>query len=266
MQGVPEQVTTSVIGRAGAAPVGREPSLKSEQVTQLVLGETGRVLEGHGEWRRVRLDGDHYEGWVHGGYVLEVDHEIAAAWRERARAWSEGAVVLAEGVVVRLPVRARVGLALDRVDLPDGRQGRVVAGAVGPLARVAARARGVSPEVWAARTFAGTPYQWGGVTPWGVDCSGLVQSTFLARGVALPRDASQQVAAGDAVAPGDHRPGDLLFFSERDRITHVAFAGEGDTLVHSTVRRGGFVIESWRPGTEAAFLHDRLVAVRRLPG
>jgi hypothetical protein len=257
--------TTSLIGRAGTAPVCREPSLRSEQVTQLVLGETAQVLEQHGEWRRVRLDLDHYEGWVHIGYALEVDHEIAAGWRETANAWSEGAVVLAEGAIVRLPVRARVGLVLDRVDLPDGRQGRVVAGTITLREQVAARARRSSPDLWALKTFAGTPYQWGGVTPWGVDCSGLVQTTFLARGIVLPRDAAQQVASGEAVAPGEHRPGDLLFFTDRgDRIGHVAIAGERDTLVHATLRCGGFVVEPWGPGTPAAALRDRLVAVRRV--
>jgi cell wall-associated NlpC family hydrolase len=113
--------------------------------------------------------------------------------------------------------------------------------------------------------FAGTPYQWGGVTTWGVDCSGLVQTTFLARGVALPRDAQQQAAAGEAVAPGDHQPGDLLFFGDRgDRITHVALAGPGDSLVHSTVACGGFVVEPWGPGSRAMTLRPQLVAVRRV--
>ena len=258
--------TTSLIARAGVAPVCREPSPRAEQVTQLVLGETARVLDAQGDWRRVRVDHDRYEGWVHLGYALETDHEIARGWRESATAWSEGAVVRAEdGAIVRLPLRARVGLARTRVDLPDGRQGVVIAGEVTPFHRVMSRARASSPELWARRAFAGTSYQWGGVTPWGVDCSGLVQTTFMARGIPLPRDAAQQAAAGVAVAPGDHRPGDLLFFSERgERITHVAFAGPGDTLVHSTLRCGGFVLEPWGPGAPAMMLRAQLVAARRV--
>ncbi len=260
--------TTSLIGRAGVAPVYREPNLRAEQVTQFVLGEVGRVLESVGAWRRVRLELDRYEGWVHIGYALEVDHEIARGWRESAGGWSEGAVVRAEdGAIVRLPIRARVGLAAPRVDLPDGRQGTVIAGEVTPYDRVVARARAVAPDLWARRAFAGTPYQWGGVTPWGVDCSGLVQTTFLARGVPLPRDASQQAGGGRAVAPGDHRPGDLLFFAEHgERVTHVAIAGESDTLVHSTVACGGFVLEPWSEGTRAFLLRAQLVGVRRVEG
>lgn len=258
--------TTSIVARAGVVPVTREANLRSEQVSQLVLGETARVLETQGDWRRVRLEVDRYEGWVHRGYVLETDHEIARGWKETATAWSDGAVVRTDaGVIVRLPVRARVGLAAPRIDLPDGSQGTVIAGSVLPYDRVVARARAVSPDLWALRAFAGTSYQWGGVTPWGVDCSGLVQTTFLARGIALPRDAAQQVAVGEAVAPGDERQGDLLFFAERgDRITHVALSGPAGTLVHSTVALGGMVMEPWGPGSRAMVLRTQLVGIRRV--
>ncbi|MBK7349791.1 MAG: C40 family peptidase [Gemmatimonadetes bacterium] len=258
--------TTALIGHAGVTPVYREPNLRAEQVTQFVLGETARVLEAQGDWRRVRLDLDRYEGWVHRGYALETDHEVARGWRDSAAGWSEGAVVRTEdGVIVRLPIRARVGLAHPRVDLPDGRRGTVIAGEITPYDRVIARARAVSPDLWARRAFAGTPYQWGGVTPWGVDCSGLVQTSFLVRGITLPRDAAQQATVGEAVPPGQHRPGDLLFFSERgERVTHVALAGPSDTLVHSTVACGGFVLEPWSPGTRAMLLRAQLVAVRRV--
>jgi cell wall-associated NlpC family hydrolase len=61
-------------------------------------------------------------------------------------------------------------------------------------------------------------------------------------------------------------PGDLLFFrgEQTSRITHVAFAGESDTLVHSTVSCGGVLEEPWHAGTRAAPLRERLVAVRRV--
>jgi hypothetical protein len=44
----------------------------------------------------------------------------------------------------------------------------------------------------------------------------------------------------------------------------VAFAGEADTLVHSTLACGGMLVEPWLPGSRAAVLRERLVAVRRL--
>jgi hypothetical protein len=86
------------------------------------------------------------------------------------------------------------------------------------------------------------------------------------RGVALPRDSAQQVFHGASVALEAIRPGDLLFFSGETTsgITHVAFAGEGDTLIHSTLACGGVLIEPWLPGTRGGTLRPRLVAVRRL--
>ena len=89
---------------------------------------------------------------------------------------------------------------------------------------------------------------WGGVTPWGADCSGLVQTVFALHGIALPRDAWQQGGAGTGIDQPDDdlRAGDLLFFSERDdrRMTHVAISAGGPRIVHLAVARGGYAIES----------------------
>jgi hypothetical protein len=62
------------------------------------------------------------------------------------------------------------------------------------------------------------------------------------------------------------RAGDLLFFRGETTvsITHVAFARDGEGLVHSALACGGVVAESWQPGTRAAPLRERLVAIRRM--
>jgi cell wall-associated NlpC family hydrolase len=95
----------------------------------------------------------------------------------------------------------------------------------------------------AREAFAGTPYQWGGITPWGADCSGFVQTVYAVHGIQLPRDASQQALIG-AEADGEV-PGDLLFFSERDdgRITHVAIALGPSEFAHVALGRGGHAVE-----------------------
>ncbi len=259
-------MSRALIARAAVVPVFGTAALRSEQVSQLVLGETAEVLEESGVWRRVRTDLDHYEGWVHAGYIVEVDARTAAGWRRDAGGWSQGALVLTEAGAARVPLRGRVVLAGDGVRLPDGRHGRVVEGAVMPMAEAAEAARTLPPELWALERFGGTQYQWGGITPCGVDCSGLVQTTFLARGLPLPRDSHQLAECGVCVPADEIRPGDVLFFRDASgpRITHVAFAGEGDTLVHSTVACGGMVREPWGPETRAWPLRERLVVVRRL--
>ncbi len=132
-------------------------------------------------------------------------------------------------------------------------------------------AKGSAIAISAVALFGSSSYQWGGVTPWGADCSGMVQSVFGLHGISLPRDARQQAELGAVVEtePVACEPGDLLFFSDRDdgRVTHVALAiGEG-RLAHLAIGRGGFAIEG------VADIHDsyvaqlvkRLCGIRRLP-
>lgn len=256
----------SAVAAAPIAPVLGQPSVRAEQMTQLVLGETVAILDRQRDWYRVRLHADGYVGWVHRGYLLDMADADADAWRARATGWSEGALLEVDGRRVRLPLRARVALNKEVVCLPGGLVGRVVTGGVREAADVIGEARGAGPECWALAHFEGAPYQWGGVTECGVDCSGLVQTTFAARGIALPRDSSDQAREGSERALHAVRPGDLLFFRAESgsHINHVAFAGVGDTLVHATLACGRVLIEPWTPGTRAAPLRDRLVAARHL--
>lgn len=167
---------------------------------------------------------------------------------------------------MRLPLRALVGLEGGSIVLPDGRRARVSSGRVASRSAATADAHAVRPDAWAAEHFLGAPYQWGGVTPWGTDCSGLVQTTFAARAVRVPRDAHEQAGYGHAIPLDRVAPGDLLFFrgEASDRITHVAFLSDAESVVHSTISCGGVVRESWAAGSPArARLEARLVAARR---
>lgn len=254
----------SVICRAPVAPVHADASLRAEQVTQLVLGETATVLERRGEWLRVRVDLDSYEGWAHEGYVIRTAE--APRWREAATGWSDGARVDVDGVGVRLPLRARVVLEGSVVRLPGDRVGRVIKGSVREADEVRETSAGRRPDEWAWSAFGGAPYQWGGVTPLGVDCSGMIQTTFAARGVNLPRDGWQQAAVGTAVPRDALVPGDLCFFrgETTERITHVAIYAGDDTIVHSTVACGVVVREPWSDGSRAAPLRQRFISARRV--
>ena len=90
-----------------------------------------------------------------------------------------------------------------------------------------------SQVVFTAMQMVGVPYRWGGSTPEGFDCSGLVQYAYSNAGLRLPRTAADQMDASAPVTLENAEAGDLLFFRDGGRTSHVAiYLGEG-RFVHA---------------------------------
>ena len=95
------------------------------------------------------------------------------------------------------------------------------------------RTERIERAIETATKLLGTKYVWGGRTPAGIDCSGLVHASMRAAGVSMPRDADQQSLVGTLVATRWHRSslqrGDVLFFlGGRGTISHTAlYIGDG---------------------------------------
>ena len=93
-------------------------------------------------------------------------------------------------------------------------------------------------DITLARGHVGLPYLWGGLSPSGLDCSGLVHFVHRRLGRILPRDAHDQQAATTPIDPADARPGDLYFFA-RDGAPahHVGIVTDAYRMIHASESR-----------------------------
>lgn len=85
-----------------------------------------------------------------------------------------------------------------------------------------------------AEKFVGVPYVWGGETPSGFDCSGLVEYVYAHFGVSLPRTTYAQVYSGTDITGSTLQPGDLLFFNRGSKgPEHVAIYAGNNQMVEA---------------------------------
>ena len=234
------------IAASSVVDVRREPAHTSELRTQIVYGDAVEPLKDEGEWMLVRLD-DGYVGWIRNWHLAALPASGYDAWLDQAsfRVATNHAEVLEAPRTRALPVsdlvigtRVHITTCGKRgwraVSLPDGREGFIQTRSIERLPR----RRSVSRERLAATglRFLGIPYIWGGTTPRGFDCSGLIQRVFRLCGHLLPRDADMQGRFGRS-RPGDAAAlvtGDLLFFGKDDHhITHVAMVLPDGLFLHA---------------------------------
>jgi cell wall-associated NlpC family hydrolase len=112
-----------------------------------------------------------------------------------------------------------------------------------------------------ALALQGVPYRDGGETTEGFDCSGFTRYVFAQHGINLPRLASDQYLAGDAISVDDLEPGDLVFFTTvAPGASHVGVSAGGDRFVHAPGSHGHVRVER----LSSSYWSERYIGARRI--
>ena len=208
-------------------PCRKEPSDKSEMVTQLLFGEHFELLDTKGNWQLIRIAYDGYECWIDKKQFQPISDikgisdsttavttdllQLASAQpspKER-----EEYIPLLLGSSLHKFKNKKFSLAKKEYSF----EGNVIF----PFAKSKSPSFGGVGE--ASRWYLNTPYLWGGRSPFGIDCSGFTQMVFKINGIKLQRDAWQQAEKGKALSfLEEAKTGDLAFFDNEDgKIVHV---------------------------------------------
>ena len=235
--GWPARITAAV------ADIRKAPGPGAGVNTQFLFGDDVLVFEDRDGWAWVQGERDGYVGYV-----------VSSMLGPRAQMLTHVVAVprtfLYPGADLRFPPGGQLSMG-SSVAVTGSAETRGTAYAVlaSGEAVIARHLRPVADTcedyVSVAEEFLGTPYLWGGVSGFGIDCSGLVQLSMRITGRDVVRDSDMQASSlGEAFDPGADfsglRRGDLVFWKG-----HVAIMTDGETMVHASghtmlVSREGF--------------------------
>jgi len=208
-------------------PMRRRPSSDAPLETELLLGEVFTVYEATDEgWSWGQAAVDSYVGWV-------PSDSLSAALPEPTHAVAVLRTFVYPGPNMKLPPRTSLSLGCGVVVVGiDGQFATLAAGGGSVFAdHLAPLGSIVADPVSVAERFLEVPYLWGGRSSLGIDCSGLVQLSLAAAGIAAPRDSDLQEAGLGRPVPPDEalRRGDLVFWKG-----HVGVIAGPDMLIHAS--------------------------------
>ncbi len=271
--------STYALISVSVAHLREEPRHAAQLVDQAIMGETIRLLKNKGGWYLVQTEYG-YIGWMRRESFHRTDREGVAKWNDapKVRVTTLFPLVYSQPDERAEPVTDVVLNALlylkgrrgswTKVETPDGRQGYIKSRFVSTdIDGNSARGNLRMEIIKTARSMMGIPYLWGGNSSKGNDCSGFTQTVFKTHGIRLLRDARQQALQGEGVIPDENfsnvLPGDLLFFGEGDRITHVGISLGGAEFIHQS---GDVHINSLDPSAPnfSPYRRRALKAIRRI--
>lgn len=214
-----------------AAPLRRKSKHQSEMTSQLLFGESVKILkEKKSGWMKVKSLHDDYDGWMSPALLQEVtekDAKTPCDWHVSAPL----AKLRLNGELLHVPMGSMLPSWVDGKGLL-GEQVFEITGEVSNTTALQTEEAKIRQQLLG---WLNAPYQWGGRTILGVDCSGFVQVNFRFLGIDLPRDAWQQAQAGATVEKLKLATcGNLAFFDDKDEIVHVGVLLDSEHIIHAS--------------------------------
>lgn len=219
--------------RVAVAPLRKEPSDRSEIVSQLLFGDRVKLLEKTEKWYKVITLHDDYEGWMDYKQlklITKLQFFDDEGYRYVTPVQLDNTLIASNGSKHYLTPGST---------LPNYKDGFCEVGDEKFEVRftpfIANKENFKENIEETARFFENTPYLWGGRTFFGIDCSGFVQMVYKLNGIQLRRDASQQAEQGEIVDfLASATLGDLAFFdNEEGKITHVGIMLNNHEIIHA---------------------------------
>ena len=189
---------------------------------------------------------DGYKGWIHNFYLTEspakftnsltITNRYAPAFPHRGK---NGIVLAMLSFGTIIPVFEKTS-GYSKIQLTNNN-----AGFIPPQEYVTPEKRDIIIKL--AKSLLSVPYLWGGKSSFGYDCSGFVQMVMKTAGISLAMDTVEQskTVGLEKIPINEAQPGDLIFFSENNRINHVAFSLGNRKIIHCS---GEVKIESLKEG------------------
>ncbi len=206
------------------ATLHRAPSLDAPQDSQVLMGEVVSVFESSEGWARVQLQRDGYVGYLQAAYLSLHVHAATHKISVPSTLLYKSANIKTQPVQF-LFMNSEISVTALRdgfVELATG--GFVFADHAVPLTHFP------TDFVSVAELYLNSPYLWGGKSYQGIDCSGLVQTSLQACGIAAPRDTHmQEKDLGTAITQENLKRGDLIFWQG-----HVGIMQDATTLLHAS--------------------------------